>query len=289
MRIFAKGWSNGFDGPGRRFVYYMKGCDFRCLWCASPESISPDPEILFYPDKSEFAASCCDKKAVEGDRLKREICSNCNAMSCINIWRNRAFELVGTDISKSEIIQDMEQRMAMFGSDGGITFSGGEPTLQVDELLDIAQELKYRGINLTIETNAASPRFKELYDAFDLLICDLKCITPELHYKITGAANDMVVKNISHAVAAGINMIIRVPLIEELNFTISERERFYEFFSAVKPARVEFLRLHQLGLPKYKALGQSCPAKKLNPPKEEEVDDFCKSLSSLGIDAKLLH
>ncbi len=289
MKIFAKGWSNGFDGPGKRFVYYLKGCNFRCLWCGSPESISPEPEILFYPERSEFAAACCDKGAVEGTHLKREICNNCASMSCINIWHNRAFELAGTEIAKTEIIQDVEQRMAMFGTDGGITFSGGEPTLQLDDLLDAAQELKSRGINLTVETNAASPRFKELYDAFDLLICDLKCITPELHCKITGTANDIILKNISEAVAAGINMIIRVPLIEELNFTISERERFYRFFNSARPEKVEFLRLHQLGLPKYKALGQSCPAVELNPPEKQVVEAFCESLTAIGINAKLLH
>ena len=289
MRIFAKGWSNGFDGPGRRFVYYLKGCNFRCFWCGSPESIFPDPEILFYPDKSEFVASCCNKGAVEGNHLKREICSNCDTMACVNIWHNRAFVLAGTEISKSGILQDIEQRMPMVGTSGGITFSGGEPTLQLDEVLDIAQELKARGINLIIETNASSSRFKELYDSFDLLICDLKAITPELHQQMTGADNDMILENISDAVTAGVNMIIRVPLIEELNFTISERERFYRFFCDIKPAKVEFLRLHQLGFPKYEALGQSCPAKNLNPPKKEAVENFCESLNSIGVNATLLH
>jgi glycyl-radical enzyme activating protein len=289
MKIFAKGWSNGFDGPGRRFVYYLKGCDFNCLWCGSPESISPDPEILFYPDKSEVAESCCDKGAVQGKHLKCEICRNCDDMPCINIWRNRAFELAGTEISKAKIVQDIEKRMSMFGSDGGVTFSGGEPTLQMDELLDTARELKLRGVNLAIETNVASSRFKELYDVFDLLICDLKCITPELHKKITGADNDMVLKNISEAVAAGINTIIRMPLIKELNFTESEQEQVFSFLEKIKPEKVEFLRLHQLGLPKYEALGQRCPAANYTPPEKEKVEEFCKKLSLIGIEAKLLH
>ena len=287
MRIFAKGWSNGFDGPGRRFVYYLKGCDFRCLWCGSPESISPEPEILFYPDKSEFAASCCDRGAVDGKHLKRELCSHCNTLTCINTWHNRSFELAGIEISVSEILQEAELRKAMFGSDGGITFSGGEPTLQMDELLDAARELKSRGIDLVIETNTASSRFKELYGVFDLLICDLKCVTPELHKEITGAGNDIVLKNLSDTVAAGVNMLIRVPLIAELNFTASEQECFYKFFSAVKPAKIEFLRLHRLGFPKYKALGKSCPA--LNPPGKQAVETFCERLTAIGINAKLLH
>ncbi len=289
MRVFAKGWSNGFDGPGRRFVYYLKGCNFRCLWCGSPEGISFEPEILFYPERSELAASCCDKKAVKGNDLMRAICGNCDTMPCINVWHNRAFELAGKEITKLEIIQDVTQRVTMFGGDGGVTFSGGEPTLQMAELLDVAQSLKSHGINLVIENNASSPRFRELYDTFDLLICDLKCITSELHEKIAGTGNDMVLENISDAVANDINMVIRVPLIKELNFTVSERECFYDFFSKIRPGKIEFLRLHQLGLPKYKALGQICPAKNLHPPVQAEVEDFCKRLCSIGINATLLH
>jgi pyruvate formate lyase activating enzyme len=286
MRIFAKGWSSGFDGPGRRLVYYLKGCNFNCSWCGSPESISPEQEILFYPDRSKSAADCCDKGAVQGDNLQRKICQTCD-MPCINVWHNRAFELAGTEISVNEIIQETEERKAMFGSDGGVTFSGGEPTLQMDELLEAARELKVRGINLTIETNAASKRFRELYGIFDLLICDLKCIAPELHKKMIGTGNTTVLKNLSDAINAGVNMIIRIPLIKELNFTVSEQEAFYGFFSRVKPERIELLRLHRLGFPKYKALGKKCP--ELSPPEEAAAKDFCEKLSSLGINVKLLH
>lgn len=287
MRIFAKGWSNGFDGPGRRFVYYLKGCDFNCIWCGSPESISPEPEILFYPERSKLAAACCDKGAVVGKQLKREICAGCADKPCINLWKNRAFELACIEISTAEIIKEAEARRTMFGTEGGITFSGGEPTLQMDELLAAAQELKSHGINLVIETNAASTRFKELYSLFDLLICDLKCITPELHEKFTGTDNTQVLENISGAVNANINMIIRVPLIENVNFSISECEHFYEFFSTLKPAKIEFIRLHKLGHPKYEALGKKCP--KLTPPEKRDVEKFCRRLNSIGIDAKLLH
>jgi pyruvate formate lyase activating enzyme len=288
MRVFAKGWSNGFDGPGRRLVFYLKGCNFRCLWCASPESISPEPEMLFYPERSQSAAACCDKGAVEGTQLNRELCRGCETRGCIEVWRNRAFERVGIDMSQSEMLQEVTQRLDMLGPDGGVTFSGGEATLQMDELLDVARELKSLGVNLALETNASSPRFERLFEAFDLLICDVKCITPSLHRQIAGADNKLVLANVAAAAKAGVNLIIRVPLVAELNFTAAEQRRFLEFFREIRPAKVEFLRLHHLGLPKYEALGQDYPARKLTAPTRSAVDEFCRALSAYGVQATLV-
>ena len=51
MLIFSKGWSVDRDGPGQRLVFYLKGCNMRCLWCANPEGISPLPRTLYYPGR----------------------------------------------------------------------------------------------------------------------------------------------------------------------------------------------------------------------------------------------
>ena len=184
MMIFSQGWSNGFDGPGRRLVYYLKGCNFRCLWCGNPESIAAESEILFYPEKSKFAAESCPYGAVSenGGELNREKCSTCSDRPCVKQWHDRASEPVGKEIAPVELVKDAESRRAMFGSDGGVTFSGGEPTLQMDELLDAAKRLRSQGINVAVETNASSARFAELADVFDVIICDLKCKTAAKSY-----------------------------------------------------------------------------------------------------------
>ena len=41
MYLFKKGFSFAVDGPGNRLVYHMRGCNFRCPWCANPECFLP--------------------------------------------------------------------------------------------------------------------------------------------------------------------------------------------------------------------------------------------------------
>jgi len=41
LYLFKKGFSFAVDGPGNRLVYHLRGCNFRCPWCANPECFPP--------------------------------------------------------------------------------------------------------------------------------------------------------------------------------------------------------------------------------------------------------
>jgi len=41
MHLFKRGFSFAVDGPGNRLVYHLRGCNFRCPWCANPECFLP--------------------------------------------------------------------------------------------------------------------------------------------------------------------------------------------------------------------------------------------------------
>lgn len=268
MLIYAQGWSEGFDGPGRRLVFYCKGCNFRCRWCGNPESIAPEVEMLYDPARSAHVRSACPRGAVGPDgALNRNTCRSCATHDCVNRFHNPAFAVSGEERSPDDLIAAAASRRAMWGNDGGVTFSGGEPTLQAAELLAAVAGLRRGGISVYLESNASTAGFRSVAPEVSGLFCDVKCVHPALHRKLTGADNGAVLENLRFAAKLPVPLTLRVPLISGVNATPEEHDALRELLiglRALRPdgaeLRLELLKLHHLGEPKYRALGLSEPS-----------------------------
>ena len=62
----------------------------------------------------------------------------------------------GKDTETEEIIRMAVSQKPFFGRRGGITFSGGEPTMQAKELLPLFSRLKEEGIHICLDTNGGA-------------------------------------------------------------------------------------------------------------------------------------
>ena len=106
------------DGPGVRTTVFFKGCPLRCAWCHNPEGQSFEKEVMTRKDGTTI--------------------------------------LSGQDWGPEELAQELLKNAdIMKQSGGGVTFSGGEPLLQSDFLLQLIPLLKSRGVHLGIETQPA--------------------------------------------------------------------------------------------------------------------------------------
>jgi pyruvate formate lyase activating enzyme len=299
MRIFATGWSEGYDGPGRRWVVYLKGCNLNCRWCANPEGIETEPQMLFRPGRGSEPAVVCPEGAVteraDGWSLSRERCVTCRERRCVQVWRHPAFERVGEEVTPAEIVRRVLKARGLFGTEGGVTFGGGEPTLQVEDVLEVVRSLRGEAIHTAIETNAATEAFAAIPGEVDLLICDLKCVSSDLHREWTGLGNDLVLQNLRRAVEVQPRMTVRIPLIPGFNDSPEEMNRIGEFLSELSdlrremgaregwaPIRVEILRLHHLGEPKYAALNWPYPMAGVEAPAREQAEAMVAILRDWG-------
>lgn len=281
MMIFHRGWSAGFDGPGTRLIYYLKGCNLRCDWCGSPESISPRPELLYHPGRDNMPKSCPYGAPGPDGTLNRELCRECETFDCVRVWRNPAFELAGGEIAPEEVLREAREARDLVS---GVTFGGGEPTLQLRELLLTLDLLRQDGFHTAVESNAATIEFARLPGRADLLFADLKTLDSELAARRVGVSLPLLRENLRIAAKNQPELRIRIPVVTGLNDTPERQRELAEFCRELRDLRpdrtlsVELLRQHHLGGPKYRALGRTNPTEGVEPPSRETMRNFAELL-----------
>lgn len=255
LKIVNKGFNYSQDGPGNRLVFHLQGCNMRCMWCANPESM--DSAGYFMIDKEKLLESVCPYGAISHHHLNREKCRNCETYSCIKENKNEGIRLSYFEMNIEEIMKEVKECRFLFFDHGGVTFSGGEPTLQFDVLKDLLQELKKEGIHTLIETNATHARLEELFPYIDMLVMDFKHINSALHKKFTGTLNEQIKINIGKAMNNHPRVLIRTPLINGVNADEKWIEEFISFYKQFNSenTQFEFLKFHEYGKEKWKQCG----------------------------------
>ncbi len=216
------------DGPGLRTTVFFKGCPLRCEWCHNPECISSTPETLLYPDKC-IGCGRCAEGCYSGARV-----------------------LCGREMTSDALLAEILLDKAYYGKDGGVTFSGGEPLLQKDFLLEIIGKCKAEGVNTAVETSLF------IYDetvfcSLDLVMADLKIWDNETHRRYTGVPSDVIKEHFARLDKLGVPIIARTPIIPEIEQGISEISEFLGGLENV--IKYELLPYHPLGESKRAALG----------------------------------
>lgn len=154
------------------------------------------------------------------------------------------------DVSVAELSDEICRSKMMFFDGGGVTFTGGEATLQADELIELLKLLNANNISTCIETNGSSPRLCEIAQCVDYLIVDMKHFDDDEHKKWTGAPLETVKQNIAALLTSGRQLHIRIPVINGVNVNPTA---FAEFFAKQNTANAvfEFLAYHEYGRDKW--------------------------------------
>ena len=252
------------DGPGIRTTVFFKGCPLRCLWCANPESQNRKKEIAFFHGKCVQCGYCtqiCPVQAITGSNqmfsIHREQCIQC--LQCAKECCTNAKKIIGQEYSSKELlIEIFKDKEFYVKSGGGVTFSGGEPFLQYDFLLECLKECKKEGLHIAIETTGFSDIEKILSASryIDLIFYDLKHMDTQKHKKFTGVSNDTILHNFRTLTQYHKNVIARIPLIPSFNDSETNIRKTAAFAANCGAYRLEILPYHKLGIIKYQQLGR---------------------------------
>ena len=155
------------------------------------------------------------------------------------------------NVTVEEIFDEIMRSRMMFFDGGGVTFTGGEATLQSQELISLLKICKENSINTCIETNASLKELRDVAKYIDYLIVDIKHYDNALHKKWTGADLEGVKENIEYFLEKGRQIHIRIPVINGVN---NNPEGFADYFEKLNTSSAvfEFLAYHEFGKDKWK-------------------------------------
>lgn len=217
------------DGPGIRLTVFLKGCPLCCKWCHNPEGISGVPQ----------------KNMLTG-------------------------RMVGTAWTVSQLVEHCMRFKDCFDlTNGGVTFSGGEATMQSDFLIASSRALRQQGVHVNLDTcgYCETRIFREIVKHVDLVYYDLKCMLPTSHKQWCGKDNGLILANARLLAESSVPFHIRVPMIPGVVDTPENLALIKGFVKDLprQPESVDYLQYNKLAAGKYPAYGMKYEYQEVDP------------------------
>ncbi len=280
------------DGPGIRTTVFFKGCPLRCLPCHNPESQSFGYEVFLRPERGDLCPRCrqtaCAAALTDDgtwEDLPRLAAGMCPG--CAEALLAGAVERVGRKVDPATLLDELERDRVFFErSGGGVTLSGGEPLAQPEFLFEVLRACRERGLHTCVDTSGAAPTevVTEVAELADLILFDVKAVSPRLHLRLTGITPEPIQENLRFLCAHGVPLVVRVPLIPGWNDHEEEVDRLADRLSCLPgPPAVDILPYHRIGRDKYGRLRRALPLPDAFPPSPSAVGRTAARLESRGL------
>jgi pyruvate formate lyase activating enzyme len=243
------------DGPGIRTSVFLKGCPLRCRWCHNPEGLEPEP------------VQVCRERQAGGKTIRNT-------------------ETIGKSMTPDEVVKEvLKSRIFFEESEGGVTFTGGEPLMQPEFTEACLLLMKQEHIHTALDTcGYVSPdNFIRIAARADLILFDLKHCDSGIHQQFTGVPAGPVLTNLRASIEAGFPLIVRIPLIPGFNLSTDTLISMAGYLRETGwSGRVNLLPYHHIAIHKYEKLGMDYGMKNIRPPSAAEVEQAAKIFRERG-------
>lgn len=282
------------DGPGVRSVVFFKGCPLRCSWCQNPESYSSEAQLAF---KAHDCVGCqrCVEACPHGARVApglpaHDRCRRCFA--CVAACPSGALLRYGETRSIDEIWQELGPELPLMrDSGGGVTFSGGEPTMQPVDCAELAARLRAEHIHVAMETcgQFSLDQAEPLLGLLDLVLFDLKLYEAAALREQCAGHSGRILDNLRQLAERatsqrGPRLWPRLPLVPGLTDTSGNLNAWAHLLAELGLSRLTLLPHHTLGAAKRRWLGMP-PGPRPRPATSADLAAARDTLARHGVQA----
>lgn len=187
----------------------------------------------------------------------------------------------GDEYTPEELVRKIKRYKSYFeSSGGGVTFSGGEPLLQPDFLIETLKLCKEAGIHTTIDTAGVGVgRYEEILKYVDLVLFDIKHIDEKGYKNLVGVEINESMKFLEVAQKMNVKMWIRHVVVPGITDSKEHLKKVKAYIDTLKNIeKIELLPYHVLGSNKYDVLGIKYKLKDVKPMNKELLKEMEKEI-----------
>lgn len=178
-------------------------------------------------------------------------------LRCLYCHNPETWTLAGykKEISSEEVLNLYNKYKVYYGNSGGVTFSGGEPLLQSEFVLETIQLLKKHNIHTALDTSGVGENYDEILKLVDLVILDVKAIDEKEYQYITGQKITTYNKFLEKCQKLNKKLWLRQVIVPGINDNKEHILKLKQYANNLKNVeRIELLPYHSMAKQKYKDL-----------------------------------
>jgi len=165
----------------------------------------------------------------------------------------------GTEYTPEHLMEEIiKYKSYMDFSGGGVTFTGGEPLLQAEFILEVSKLLKQNGISVAIDTSGYvwNDAVRDVLEYTDIVLLDIKNYDPIVYETVTGVSLAPTLTFLDYLKEKNINTWVRYVLVPQLTDNLDSVRRLSAHLDNYpNVSKIELLGFHKMGEYKWQELG----------------------------------
>jgi pyruvate formate lyase activating enzyme len=214
-------------------------------------------------------------------------------MDCVEACPSGALEISGKRMILDDVVDEScRDELFYTNSGGGVTLSGGEPLSQPEFSTLFLKACKDRSIHTALDTSghATWQVMKKALEYTDLVLFDLKHLSPAKHLEGTQARNDLILENLRKTLdSKEARVWIRIPVIPGYNDAGPYLKELAPVVTQMRAEKVSLLGYHQWGRSKYEALGREYPCDEVDALPKEGLELARRVMEAEGVEVTIDH